>query len=225
MLVQNDNNGRSMIEMIGVLAIIGMLSIGGIAGYSKAMESFRVQKTIEIITELSLNIRNAFIHEYDYSAMDKEHPVEQMMNIGVVPEEYPMEDCENYGGKCVKTPFQSLLFILPTDDIQDDQEVSFGYNLILDVKQGDVEKLPKKACITLATAVWFHSGAKAVGLTSSTDDFSVSSRAVEDSDQNCVDNGDSFFCTYKKNNYQPITPIMAEKYCKKDDAKLIILFE
>ena len=30
--------GRSMIEMLGVLAIIAVLSVGGIAGYSKAME-------------------------------------------------------------------------------------------------------------------------------------------------------------------------------------------
>ena len=39
--------GRSMIEMLGVLAIIGVLSVGGIAGYSKAMEKFKVNKTIE----------------------------------------------------------------------------------------------------------------------------------------------------------------------------------
>ena len=39
--------GRSMIEMLGVLAIIGVLSVGGIAGYSKAMEMWRVNKTVE----------------------------------------------------------------------------------------------------------------------------------------------------------------------------------
>ena len=39
--------GRSMIEMLGVLAIIGVLSVGGIAGYSKAMEKFRINKAIE----------------------------------------------------------------------------------------------------------------------------------------------------------------------------------
>ena len=39
--------GRSMIEMLGVLAIIGVLSVGGIAGYSKAMEKFKVNKAIE----------------------------------------------------------------------------------------------------------------------------------------------------------------------------------
>lgn len=31
------STGRSMIEMLGVLAIVGVLSVGGIAGYSKAM--------------------------------------------------------------------------------------------------------------------------------------------------------------------------------------------
>ena len=34
-------SGRSMIEMLGVLAIIGVLSVGGIAGYYKAMEKFK----------------------------------------------------------------------------------------------------------------------------------------------------------------------------------------
>ena len=29
-----NESGRSMIEMLGVLAIIGVLSVGGIAGYS-----------------------------------------------------------------------------------------------------------------------------------------------------------------------------------------------
>ena len=31
------NAGRSMVEMLGILAIIGVLSVGAIAGYSKAM--------------------------------------------------------------------------------------------------------------------------------------------------------------------------------------------
>ena len=39
-------HGRSMIEMLGVLAIIGVLSVGGIAGYSKAMEKYKVNKTV-----------------------------------------------------------------------------------------------------------------------------------------------------------------------------------
>ena len=36
-----------MIEMLGVLAIIGVLSVGGIAGYSKAMEMWKINKMTE----------------------------------------------------------------------------------------------------------------------------------------------------------------------------------
>ena len=46
-----------MIEMLGVLAIIGVLSVGGIAGYSKAMMKYRINKTIEQITLIAGNIR------------------------------------------------------------------------------------------------------------------------------------------------------------------------
>ena len=38
--------GRSMIEMLGVLAIVGVLSVGGIQGYSKAMEKIRFNKAL-----------------------------------------------------------------------------------------------------------------------------------------------------------------------------------
>ncbi len=52
-----NQNGRSMIEMLGVLAIIGVLSVGGIAGYSKAMTKYRINKTIDQITQISQNVR------------------------------------------------------------------------------------------------------------------------------------------------------------------------
>ena len=39
--------GRSMIEMLGVLAIIGVLSVGGIAGYSKALSMYKWNKALE----------------------------------------------------------------------------------------------------------------------------------------------------------------------------------
>ena len=46
-MYKNLEKGRSMIEMLGVLAIIAVLSVGGIAGYSKAMEKYKINKTIE----------------------------------------------------------------------------------------------------------------------------------------------------------------------------------
>ncbi len=48
--------GRSMIEMLGVLAIIGVLSVGGIAGYSKAMEKWKVTKAIDEYSHLTFGL-------------------------------------------------------------------------------------------------------------------------------------------------------------------------
>lgn len=44
--------GRSMIEMLGVLAIIAVLSVGGIAGYFKAIEKWKSNIQRNMITEL-----------------------------------------------------------------------------------------------------------------------------------------------------------------------------
>ena len=43
-------NGRSMIEMLGVLAIIGVLSIGGLAGYTMAMNRHRANQVLDYVS-------------------------------------------------------------------------------------------------------------------------------------------------------------------------------
>lgn len=40
-------SGRSMVEMLGVLAIIGVLSVGAIAGYSKAMFKYKMNQAAD----------------------------------------------------------------------------------------------------------------------------------------------------------------------------------
>ncbi len=42
-------SGRSMVEMLGVLAIIGVLSVGAIVGYSYGMAKYRANETINDI--------------------------------------------------------------------------------------------------------------------------------------------------------------------------------
>lgn len=73
--------GRSMIEMLGVLAIVGVLSVGGIAGYSKAMGKYKTNHLIEQLTMLITNIRNSFIGQHDFSDINNN----LLINIGAVP--------------------------------------------------------------------------------------------------------------------------------------------
>ena len=47
--------GRSMVEMLGVLAIIGVLSVGGITGYSKAMMKYKLNKHTESFNQFIIS--------------------------------------------------------------------------------------------------------------------------------------------------------------------------
>ena len=54
--VKPDNDslcaGRSMVEMLGVLAIIGVLSVGAVSGYGKAMFKYRLNKQTEQLNQV-----------------------------------------------------------------------------------------------------------------------------------------------------------------------------
>ena len=56
------STGRSMVEMLGVLAIIGVLSVGAISGYSKAMFKYKLNKHAEqmnnLINAVARNVHN-----------------------------------------------------------------------------------------------------------------------------------------------------------------------
>ena len=52
----NFESGRSMVEMLGTLAIIGVLSIGGIAGYSYAMDKHRANTIINEVNLRSIDL-------------------------------------------------------------------------------------------------------------------------------------------------------------------------
>ena len=65
-LFKTEQSGRSMVEMLGVLAIVGVLSVGGIAGYSKAMAKYKTSQTLDQISMLVANIRTTFSSATSY---------------------------------------------------------------------------------------------------------------------------------------------------------------
>ncbi len=60
-LFKSNQYGRSMVEMLGVLAIIGVLSVGGIAGYSKAMYKQKMNKSVDIVSNILMGINELLL--------------------------------------------------------------------------------------------------------------------------------------------------------------------
>ena len=89
-------SGRSMVEMLGVLAIIGVLSVGGIAGYSLSMRRHRANAIVDVANKYSLVIYNACqqqilngeinsISSCDTSDKNKKVPPLDEADIGTLP--------------------------------------------------------------------------------------------------------------------------------------------
>ena len=134
-----NESGRSMVEMLGVLAIIGVLSVGGIAGYSKAMNKYKINKTTDQVSMLVANIRTLFSSQGDYEGLTNS----QAKKFGVVPND--MYD----------------------DESDDDITNAFGGNVTIiasKARNGDADSneafiieyagLSSEACVTIATGDW-----------------------------------------------------------------------
>lgn len=68
MSIKSNQAGRSMIEMLGVLAIVGVLSVGAIAEFGKAMYKWKAIKCAE---EYNLFISEMLVYEKDWIKMKR----------------------------------------------------------------------------------------------------------------------------------------------------------
>ncbi len=152
-------SGRSMIEMLGVLAIIGVLSVGGIAGYSKAMNKFKTNQVADQVSMLIANIKTMYAQQSSYEGLNNVTAVD----MGLVPDELNA----GYNKYNAGTTEQ------PDEKYRQDLTNSFNGNVYISAASsvgGEDDNLAfyiiytglsKEACITLATNDWgssFSSG-------------------------------------------------------------------
>ncbi len=89
-----NEQGRSMIEMLGVLAIVGVLSVAGIQGYSKAMEKYKINQLKDQMQTISTNMITTFnvMRGYKELGNDKETATENVKELGIFPENMVQAD-------------------------------------------------------------------------------------------------------------------------------------
>ena len=73
--MKKNESGRSMVEMLGVLAIIGVLSVGGIAGYIMAMNRYRANEVVDMTNKYAVIVYSGWM-------------TAKMVNNGTVPNNY-----------------------------------------------------------------------------------------------------------------------------------------
>lgn len=131
-----NEQGRSMIEMLGVLAIVGVLSVGGIAGYSKAMAKFKANKVIDQVTMISTNIRTLYSSQKTYKDLDN--------SLARATNSIPAEMFEDGSGSEITNGFGGQVVITSAYHLGKEDR---AYIIAFD-------NIPQAACVTMATTDW-----------------------------------------------------------------------
>ena len=138
-----NESGRSMIEMLGVLAIIGVLSVGGIAGYSKAMSKYRVNKTVDQISHIAANTRILYGSQTSYAGLDSS--TEDGKAIINKAKLFPQEMGDGTAAKPYTNAFQGSVSIKYSKRFAGDTNKAFVLTY---------SGIPEEACVDLATLDW-----------------------------------------------------------------------
>lgn len=80
--MQTIQSGRSMVEMLGVLAIAGVITFGGLAGYRIAMGKLRANGIAELIAMASVYAQshNVAINDLTDLAEDYDEPIPECVH-------------------------------------------------------------------------------------------------------------------------------------------------
>ena len=206
--------GRSMIEMLGVLAIIGVLSVGGIAGYSKAMVKFKINKTASQVAEIATSVRTLYAQQQNCDGLTDE----TAMQMGIIPDEFGPSGDPRYAGdiyfsnafggdvnvSCVKHADGSLV-----SSKTKDFAITFG-------------GLTREACVSLATMDWGNSSSSGLqgmhirqGMLCGYVEFGANEGEVYSSLYPCVTNESNwpFYCSKDL----PLSPSSAATACNCDN--------
>ena len=139
-MLKTNENGRSMIEMLGVLAIIGVLSVGGIAGYSKAMNKFKTNKVADNVSMLVANIKTMYAQQKTYGGLT----TTTAHDMGLVPDELVKKSSTTTSYKNAFNGDVEIHAASSTNGTTSDSKAFVIY----------FGGLSKEACITLATNDW-----------------------------------------------------------------------
>jgi type II secretory pathway pseudopilin PulG len=162
--------GRSMIEMLGVLAIIGVLSVGGIAGYTKAMMKVKTNKTVDLISQIVANTQTLYKSQDSYAGLNDA----VVKKAKLVPDSYAsysksgsysIDSLWGYGSvtSSMVSPFGGGLAITPSSRSNWGKVDDKAFAIVL-------YDVPEDACIELLTMDWGSttSGLIAVGINNNT---------------------------------------------------------
>lgn len=141
--MNRNESGRSTLEILSILAIAILLTIGAFAGYSKAVVRYKANKVINQVATLSDNIRRQFSQEISYEKLSNQTLIEQH---SILPNDVTYDTQTQH----IYNPFKGLILVTSG-------QIGYGVSGIKNDKKAFLIKytgLPHEACATIAAYDW-----------------------------------------------------------------------
>lgn len=210
--------GRSMIEMLGVLAITAVLSVGGLTAFSKTMEKYRINKTIDQIANIVSAMQTTFSNEKKYSDslgfhIGNDERTDKLLNLGIISKDMvsttPFIGNDGAGSNIINL-FRGGIWIYI-----DEEENINRKNFIL-----SYGGLPRNVCIVLATQDWNIPGVHSMGINGNDADLAGYSTDCEEfNKEGLIENETVTACPSGKVVPIPIPLNVARQACSNCEAK------
>ena len=130
-----EQKGRSFIEMMGVMLIIGLITIAAYQGHNKAVMKNKINKTFEQVSLLTTRIRATFAKQGDYENLN----TQMAINLGLVDDEMKNE---NSG---IKGMFGPIEIDSQEGRYDEDKDSAFYIKLA---------NVPKEVCHLIVARYW-----------------------------------------------------------------------
>lgn len=132
-----EESGRSLIEMLGTIAIITMLTVGGMTAVSYGMQAWRANAAADDIEQAVLGVQDLYSWQKDYNSLSMTRICENdVLSRG----------CE--GNTHWNNPFGGIMRV---------SEVNGGENFEI-----ELTNVPAASCRNLVTRSWDHVGTVSV---------------------------------------------------------------
>jgi prepilin-type N-terminal cleavage/methylation domain-containing protein len=132
---KNPQAGRSMIEMLGVLAIVGILSAGAISGYSMAMAQYKSNLLIEKV-QLIVSRARSIYKSGDYTGISNQNLI----------------DSGKLSAKDLENPFGGNLTVEKGSRNFGSTNGTIVYSSLIKITSDT--NIPKGTCVDILTTDW-----------------------------------------------------------------------
>ena len=141
--MDKNETGRSTLEILSILAIAILLTLGAFAGYSKAVVRYKANQVIDQVLSLSDNIRRHYAEQTSYAELNNQALIEQK---SLLPTDITI-DTEN---QQIRNPFNGQITVAAG-------QIGYSVSGIKNDQKAFLIKyagLPREACVTVATYDW-----------------------------------------------------------------------